>query len=154
MNSKELDEYIESAKALTRERIAKAQKKFGLGSFAQFNLDLEQGAIFFKEADGTVKVIASVVPIGSWAKTPQSWLWSLENESIPAGISAPLEPVKLFGAKHDAPALQHAFSPCDEALAWALSSVSLKILDAQCVYRVDQGKNLLFLLLNNIERVH
>ena len=154
MNNKELDDYIDVAKALTRSRIAKAQQDFGLGSFSQFNLDLEAGSIFFKGADGAAKLQAHVIPIGSWAKSTQSWLWSWENESIPKEISAPLALVKQFGFAQDVPTLQETFSPCDEALAWALASISLKVLDAECIYRIDQGKNLLFLLLNNLAVTH
>lgn len=154
MNAKKIDEYIALATALTKSRILDAENSFGLGSNFDFDLDLLNSKIVFSNAKGQANCTASVIPIGSWAKLAQTWLWSWENESIPKQVSAPMEPVKLFGDQHEISALQHTFSPCDEAMAWALASISLKILDAQCVYRVDRGKNLLFLLLNDIKLAH
>ena len=151
MDGIELDNYIQRAKDLAQSRITKAQHEFGLGNHANFDLNLERCTITFSGLSHRIKATASVIPIGSWAKGAQTWLWSWENESIPKQVSAPMGPVKLFGDQHEISALQHTFSPCDEAMAWALASISLKILDAQCVYRVDRGKNLLFLLLNELK---
>lgn len=154
MTEEEIDIYIGQATTLTKERISAAERDFGLGSHARFDLDLNNQKIVFKNADGRVVCSASVIPIGSWAKKAESWLWSWENDSIPKTISIPVKAISEFGAQNEIPALEETFSPCDEALAWSLASIALKILNAQSVYRVDQGKNLLFLLLNEIALAH
>jgi hypothetical protein len=63
-----------------------------------------------------------------------------------------MDAIRRFGAQHDVQALQQTFAPCDEALAWALAAVSLALLDAQAVYRIEQRTSQLFLLLFDIRR--
>jgi hypothetical protein len=61
--------------------------------------------------------------------------------------------VRDFGEAHDIAALQYTFSPCDEGLAWALAAISLRLLDAQAVYRIVNPKNDLFVLLFELTKL-
>lgn len=152
MDAAELDAFIDEATALTRERNAEVARDYGLGTHARYDLDLSAGRLTFRGPEGEDVVTARVVAVGSWAEEAGSWLWSWENDSIPRDESADMQAVRVFGATHDVAALRGSFSPCDEALAWALAAISLKLLDARAVYRVPQAKNLLFLLLFDLER--
>jgi hypothetical protein len=153
MDTAELDQFIGDAKAMTEARNAEAARQFRLGGYPRYELDLETQALIFFNSDDRPTVASRAIPVGTLAKESKSWLWSWENESIPKEISAPMNEVRSFGAKHDIDALQQTFSPCDEALAWALAAVSLKLLDAQTVYRIDQSKTQLFLLLFDLRRI-
>lgn len=152
MEEAELDRFIDDAKKLTKSRNDDATREFGLGSHARYQLDLAVGTLtFFNEGDGPA-ARARVVPVGSLAPASQSWLWAWENASIPAETSRAMQAVRAFGKEHDVAALQQNFTPCDEALAWALAAISLKLLGADAVYRIDQEKSQLFLLLCDLER--
>lgn len=152
MDDVELDRFIEEAKSLTKSRIADAARQFGLGGHARFQLDLEAGTLAFFNKSDEPAAMARIVPVGSLATASQSWLWSWENQSIPTAISAALEAVVHFGKEHDVAALQQNFAPCDEALAWALAAISLRLLDAEAVYRIEQEGSKLFLLLYDLKR--
>ena len=157
MEDADLDRFIDVAKSLTRERNARAEKEFGLGHHGRYHLDLETRTLTFLDPNGTPVVTARAVPAGSVAHSSQSWLWSWENESIPKEASEPMHAVRAFGSEHGIPALEENFSPCEDSVAWALAAISLKLLDAQSVYRIDQLKTHLFLLmfdLKNIREVH
>lgn len=147
MDVTDLDNFIDEASALTKSRSAEATHDFGLGHHARYHLDLEARTLSFFDAGEAPAVAARVVPVGSLAHASQSWQWSWENDSIPEAASKPMLAVKQFGEMHDVGALQEGFAPCDEVLAWAQAAISLKILDAQCVYRIEQPKNFLFVLL-------
>lgn len=153
MEDADLDRLIDEAKSLTRERNAQAESEFGLGHHARYHLDLETRTLTFFDANDAPVVTARAVPLGSVAQSSRSWLWSWENESIPKQASEPMRAVSEFGRKHGIPALERNFSPCDDSLSWALAAISLKLLDAQSVYRINQNKSHLFLLLFDIKSI-
>jgi hypothetical protein len=153
METAELDRFIDDAKELTKARNARAARDFGLGGHARYHLDLVTQTLMFFDASDSAAVTARIVAVGSLAHASQSWLWSWENESIPAQAAQPMQAVRHFGEKHDIAALGQTFSPCDEPLAWALAAIACKLLDAQGVYRVDQEKTQLFLLLFDLKRI-
>lgn len=154
MDAAELDRFIDDAKAMTKARNADAVREFGLGTYPRYQLDLEAGTLTFSDASDRAIVVARIVPVGTLASGPQSWLWSWENDSIPKEIAAPMHNVRSFGEKHDIAALRETFSPCDEALAWALAAISLNLLDAEAVYRIEQPQTQLFLLLSDLRRIN
>jgi hypothetical protein len=153
MDTAELDAFAEEANALAKSRNAQAASKFGLGSHARYDLDLEERRLSFLDAGGARVVTARVVPVGSWARGSHSWLWSWENNSIPHAASDAMAVVRKFGEAHDVAALRQSLESCDESLAWALAAISLKLLDAQCVYRIEQPRTFLFLLLFDLKNV-
>lgn len=150
MDAAELDAFIDQAKALTCSRNAEASARFGLGSHARYDLDLAERTLAFRDDKGAIFVTARIVPIGSLAPAAGTWLWSWENDSIPKNASADMNAVRRFGETRDIAALQRTFSPCDEALAWALSAIALKLLDGEAIYRIEQNANSLFLLLFDV----
>jgi hypothetical protein len=149
----ELDRFIDEAKTLTKARNADASREYGLGGHARYQLDLAAGTLTFLSEQDEPATTARIVPVGSLAPASQSWLWAWENASIPREISAAMQAVRTFGEEHDVAALRHNFAPCEESLAWALAAISLKLLNAEAVYRVEQEKTLLFLLLFELERL-
>ena len=153
MEDADLDRFIDEAKSLTRERNAQAETEFGLGRHARYQLDLETRTLTFFDASDAPVVTARIVPVGSVVHSSRSWLWSWENESIPKEASEPMRAVAAFGREHGIPALERNFSPCDDSLAWALAAISLRLLDAEGIYRVGQTKTQLFLLLFDLKRV-
>jgi hypothetical protein len=153
MDAAELDAFAEEANSLTKSRNAEAARTFGLGSHARFDLDLKARRLSFLDAGGAPMVTSRVVPVGSWARTSQSWLWSWDNDSIPHAASDEMAAVRKFGEVHDVAALRQSLESCDEPLAWALAAISLKLLDAQGVYRIEQDRTFLFLLLFDLKRV-
>lgn len=153
MDGAKLDRFIDDAKSLTQTRNAQATRKFGLGSHARYHLDLASHTLTFFDPSDAPAMATRIVPVGSLANASHSWLWSWENESIPQQASKAMLAIRSFGKEHDIAALERGFSPCDDALAWALAAISLKLLGAQGTYRIDQARTQLFLLLFDLERI-
>ena len=153
MDAAALDSLITESKSVTQLRNDLAKRDFGLGSHARYQLDLELRIVTFFDTSDKAEVIAKIVPVGSLSLTAHSWLWSWENETIPGEASQPMLQVRSFGEAHDIPPLTQTFTPCDDALAWALAAISLKLLDAAGVYRIGQAKTGLYLLLFDLKHV-
>lgn len=151
MESADLDRFIDEATSLTAERNAQAERAFGLGHHARYHLDLETRTLTFFDANDAPVVTSRAVPVGSLARPSQSWLWSWENESMPKDATEAMLAVAHFGRENGIPALERNFSPCGDSLAGALAAISLKLLDAQGVYRIEQTKTRLFLLLFDLK---
>jgi hypothetical protein len=152
MNRNEYEKWVETARRLTQERMDAAQKRFGLGGHARYEIDLSKAVIRFLGADGAVQVEADLQVAGSWSPASESWLWGWENQSVPEAASSRVKAVRERGLADDLPQLREAVSPCDEGEAWSLASIAAQILDAECVYRSPGQKSHLFLLLFSLRK--
>lgn len=147
MNADEYETWVETAREQTRQRMAEAQTRYGLGTFKRYQIDLPTATIRFYDENDAERVCADIQVAGSWAPEAESWLWGWDNESVPASASAQLAAVRDRGIREDIEQLRESFAPCDEAEAWSMASLAANVLDAQCVYRAPGAKNKLFLLL-------
>jgi hypothetical protein len=153
MTPQQVDELISKARAQTQARIQRATADFGLGRWQRFDLDLTSASMRFFDALDAEQVRAGIQAAGSWSPASESWMWSWENDSIPASACARLETVRAFGAKNDLPLLRAGFQPCDEGTAWSVASVAAQLLDAACLYCVPATNSRLFLLLFDLRRM-
>ena len=137
----------------TQERIEAAKKSFGVGSYRRFEVDLPTSKIRFLDEHGVERVSATVQVAGSWAPRTESWLWAWDNESVPPAARSRMSEVQAFGERNGIEVVEGSFEPCDESEAWSMASIAAEVLGAECVYRVPQELNHLFLLLFAIQKV-
>lgn len=154
MNAAEYEKWVEVARERTRERMAAAQQRFGLGTHARYQIDLPTATVRFYDAADAEQVRASLQVAGSWSPAAKSWLWGWENQSVPAPAVSRMAAVRERGAQEDIGKLQAAFTPCDEGQAWSMASLAADIVDAECVYRASGPKSQLFLLLTDIRQAN
>jgi hypothetical protein len=150
MRETQYEEWVERARAITRQRIADAKAKFGLGKYKRYQLDLPTATIRFYDERDVEKVCADIQVAGSWSPDSDSWMWGWENESLPEAAVDRMIKVFDTGVRTAVEKLQHMFGSCDEGEAWSMASLACEILDAESVYRAPGKKSMLFLLLTNI----
>lgn len=153
MNESGYEEWLERARASTRERMNASKETFGIGGFSRYAVDLAAATIRFYDAHDVERVRADIQVAGSWSPDSQSWMWGWENESVPEAAVDRMALVLETGRRKAIGKLQQVFGDCDEAEAWSMASLACEILDAESVYRVPGKSSLLFLLLMNIRTV-
>lgn len=147
MTDDEFERWVTAARAETQRRMTEAQRRFGLGSHARYELDLADAVITFFDASGAARVKARVQVAGTWSPNSETWLWSWENESVPAQACESVQLVRHRGEREGVSWLQASVVECDEGMAWSLASLAAHLLDAQAVYRTASAKSRVFLLL-------
>ena len=153
MNAAEFDKWATAAREKTRQRMADAQQRFGLGTHARYEIDLPTATVNFFDTAGVEQARARLQVAGSWSPSAESWLWGWENDSVPEAAASRMHAVRERGAKEDLAQLQAGFSGCDEGEAWTMASLASDIVDAECVYRASGPKSQLFLLLFSISKL-
>lgn len=152
MTEDDYEHWLATAREQTRQRMADARLRFGLGTHARYQIDLPTATIRFFDQAGAEQVIAHLQVAGSWSPASESWLWGWENDSVPQAARATVQAVRERGEKEKLAPLQAGFSDCDEGGAWSMASIAADIVDAECVYRASGPKSQLFLLLTDIRR--
>jgi hypothetical protein len=153
MNANDYNNLITKARAFSQSKIEAAKAIYGIGSWQHFNIDLTTAKIRFSNDNDSIQVESDIQAVGSWAPESQTWLWSLDNESIPLIASKQLNKVRTFGEKEKIDTISGSFEPCDEGEAWSMACIACQLLDAECIYRVNHPKNHLFLLLFKICKI-
>ncbi len=153
MKETQYEEWVERARALTRERMDESKTEFGLGKYKRYQVDLPKAAIRFYDEQDAERVRADIQVAGSWSSESESWMWGWENESIPEAAVDRMTAVFDMGVSVGIEKLQHLFGSCDEGEAWSMASLACEILGAESVYCAPGKKNMLFLLLMNIRTV-
>jgi hypothetical protein len=152
MNAAQYDKLVDEARKRANEKIDAARKRFGLGTYGRYEIDLPTATIRFLDEKGVEKIRAEVQVAGSWSPRSNTWLWAWDNESVPEAAWSRLAAVRAFGEKEQIEPVMDSFGPCDEGEAWSVASIAAQVLDAECIYRVERPGNLLFLLLFAIQR--
>jgi hypothetical protein len=147
MNSDEYEQWVAAARARLQAGMDAARERFGIGTHARYETDLEKATIRFFDASDVEQVRAEIQVAGSWSPGSGTWMWGWENESAPEAVVSKLGPIVEAGRDKDVKALQAHVVECDEGGAWDLAALAADIVDAPCVYRVGAARNRTFLLL-------
>jgi len=153
MDTAKYEKLITEARKRTNDKIEAAKRKYGLGTYSRYQIDLSTATIRFLDDTAAERIRADIQAAGSWSPESETWLWAWDNDSIPEGAKARLAHVREFGEKHDFEPLMGSFDRCDEGGAWSMASVAADLLNAECVYRAPGPKSRLFLLLFNVRKL-
>ena len=153
MNTNDYEQWVTAARQRVQAGMDSARERFGLGTHARYETDLEKATIRFFDADDVEQARAHIQVAGSWSPNSETWMWGWENESVPEAAVSRLDPIAEVGRDKDVPALQAHVVECDEAQSWSLAALAADIVDAQCVYRTGNAQNRAFLLLFDLRKV-
>jgi hypothetical protein len=142
---------VTEARKHAEQEIEAAKQKYGLGTYSRYELDLAKATIRFLDDKGADRIRASIQVAGTWS--PDVWLWSWDNDSVPKAAKKQLVKVQEFGEQHEFEHLMGSFDRCEEAEAWTLTAIAAQILNAECLYRAPAKSSLVFLLLFDIQKV-
>jgi hypothetical protein len=140
---KEKDALMDSLRAKQSE----LEARFHLGSHASFNVDLVAERIVFR-SEGRPPVVARATIIGTWSKSSHTWAWAATNRHLPEAARSAA--AAITPARDDLWELDTPLFPVDAATAGALAALVCHASRGAGVYRYDDGRGLIFLLLRDV----
>ena len=100
------------------------------------------------------KVACEVQAVGT--ARAGGWLWAWADDSLPAAAKADAERVRAFGAEHGIEELTSDYLVSDdlEMLAWSLTAVAARVVEAPGAYRpLGEDGAALFLVCRDVRFV-
>lgn len=152
MDDDEFQKWVAAAGKRARAGLEAAAQRFGVGTHARYETDLETATIRFLDAKGIEQVRADLQLAGTWSPNTSTWMWGWENESVPEAAVDRLGPIAETGREKDLQALTALVVGCPESDAWTLAALAADIVGAECVYRTRGAKNRVFFLLFNLRK--
>lgn len=109
-------------------------RTFKISTWERYDYDLDQGILTFSQ-EGTPRVVASIVVVGTTSQSAGDWLWSWANGYMPECVSEPVKKVRDFGVAEGISQLKEAYLPDEEYLGWAMTAIAARVLNAKGAYR-------------------
>lgn len=149
MTYPEYENFLSEALEHLSEANEKADRFFGIGSYARYEYDLHRGEIWWSSEEGP-KVRAKAMPVGTLSQTSHTWLWSWANPHFDEIDTSPLERVTEFGRTEDILKLTDAQWEADECDGWGMTAISASLLKMQGGYRCPD-QCFLYLIYRDVE---
>ena len=136
MNDAEFELFLASANQELNEKQAHLTNTFGFGSHKRWMHENNKATLQFFNHEDKLVIEADVINIGSYSPSTSTWKWAWAYESISPEMKlasmrlkelADITDLVVFGE-------QEPFE-ADEYLAWELSAMAVKHLDAMGCYR-------------------
>jgi hypothetical protein len=155
MTDNEFGELLASANEELREKQSRLNIEYCLGDHPRWWFNQETEKLQFLDGSGNVVVEADVIDIGSYSPNSNTWKWAWGNDSVLPALREKALPLKeleeitgfsLFGAEQTFEA--------DEAMAWELTALAVKHLQAPGCYRAPSSNGLhTFLAITKLNKV-
>ena len=125
---------------------------FRFGDLPRFDYDAHAGTLIFSE-DGVAKVISEIQIVGT--TSARDWLWSWANPHWDGCSVGEMQMVRAFGVEHGIEELTSEYVDDDDinALGWALTAVTARILGAAGAYRPPDKTGCIFLICKSVALV-
>lgn len=150
MTDEEFDEFLDSAVQELQEKQDGLTESFGLGQYARYWFDQEQGSLDFSEASGTTRVRALVVPVGTFSPKSHTWKWAWSNESIVPPLREKSASLRDLARITGQPVFDTEAFAADEPMAWELTAMAVRHLEARGAYRAPGERSHLFLAIMEV----
>jgi len=146
----DVDQYWAEAWSDLQARQTWLAKRAGLAN-ASWIVDQPSGLIHFERTDGAL-VTAPVQIIGSWNPRNEVFTWAWDHPSVATRLRANAERTRWFGEKNDLRELTVQHIKANEADAWRLTAVSVKVNAARGAYRgPTEGGPVVFMSLGDLK---
>lgn len=156
MTDAEFEVYIQLANDELRQKQQVLKSEYGLGQAARWWFDQGSGTLQFFDGENRLVTEAEVIPIGSYSSKSSTWRWAWSNESILPSLRRSVLRLTELEIFTGMPlfASPHAFKVDGEAMAWELTAVSVKFLDAIGSYRApsENDRPTIFLAIMSIRK--
>lgn len=137
------------------QKTQRLSEDFCISKWPRYDYDLRLGKLFFLE-DGVVRVFADVQVAGSTSAKAGNWCWSWANAHWPENMTVDAQQARDFGEEHRIAELAQDYVKAKggdfNSLGWELTSVLVRIVEAEGAYRPQPGDDDtgLFLILKNV----
>lgn len=157
MNDDEFELFLTSANAELKDKQAHLTRAHGFGSHKRWMFENDKAKLQFFNHDDKLVLEADIIDIGSYSPSAATWKWAWAYESIKPELKAESLRIKeleeitdlvIFGEKEPFEA--------DEYLAWELTAMAVKHLDAMGCYRAfSSARNVnMFFAITGITEVN
>jgi hypothetical protein len=127
-----------------------AHKSWGLGRFARWDLDQQDGRLVFSDPSlGTAKAPAQIA--GSLDLASGTWLWAWANPSVLPSLARHSDAVRALGERRGFERLTTAEWRATEADAWAMAAICNLINGTQGAYRGPAPGSSFFITFGEVE---
>lgn len=127
-------QFLSQALSQLQIQTAKNTKDWGLGSEAQWNLDMNASTLRFSFVDGRV-LDAQVQVVGTYNTNNGTFLWGWDHPSVPLALRRAAQRVHDYGVEHGIERFTTRSIECTQDQAWELSAVAAKLNCASGAYR-------------------
>lgn len=141
-----LNEALAEMNALNQRAI----EHHGFGTFDRWDLTQEEGILRFSDEAGRVRISSPVTLAGTYSLNTHSFMWGWANKSLLPHLTADLARVRNFGTENSYTDLTASTLQCNEAEAWAMAAIALKIIGGEGVYRGPSGSGYTFIIMKDI----
>jgi hypothetical protein len=132
------ESFLQQALKSLQDQTARNTRAWGLGSETQWNLDMNEGSLYFTFADGR-KLCASVQVVGTYNSANGSFLWGWDHPSVPEPLRRAARRVYEFGQAQGIEVFTTRTTNCTEAQAWTFAAAAAQLDVAAGAYRGDAG---------------
>jgi hypothetical protein len=150
MTDAEFDSFVaESMEALERKHV-ELSERFGLGSWARWDYDLNTERLRFSDVNGRCCVEATAIEVGSFSNKSNTWKWAWANQSIPDKSRAKSVRLRELFDTTGFEIFQLEVFEADEQMAWELAAMAVAHLSALGCYQGPSGHLHVFLAIESI----
>ena len=107
-----------------------------LGDEESWDVDQDEGQIYFSFADGTT-ASAPVQIVGTFNANDSTFMWGWDHPSVAPALQASASRVKAFGEEHGSKELTTQKLPCSETRAWEYTALAMRLAEASGGYRAE-----------------
>jgi hypothetical protein len=156
MNEEEFQVFLEDANNELKEKQNALQTTYSLGAYSRWWFEQGEETLQFFDSENRLGLEADIVHIGSYSPKSNTWLWAWANVSILPKLRAKAEPLRELEAITGYQLFDEFNTfEADELMAWELTAIAVKHLQAKGCYRApsSDGSHHSFLAFMNLRRV-
>lgn len=151
MTDEQFDEFVNNCYEELEVKQNKMAEFYNIGSYQNYWFDQVTRTLQFKNNE-KVELEFDIICIGTWAQKKNTWMWCWVNESFTDECRKDAEPVKKLKKITGFDIFASEGFDCNEEMAFELTAIGVKHLDALGMYRIPGEKSHLYvaLMIENI----
>lgn len=153
MNDEEFEAFLDTALDELESKQDQLKASFGLGRYPRSWFDQPSGTLEFRDAAGTLRVIAHVIPVGSHSRRGRTWTWAWAHEILLPALRKAAEPLQKLEAVTGLAAFLKGTVPVeDDEMAWELTALAVHHLGAIGAHKTPGQASDLYLAITSVRR--
>ncbi len=149
MSSFDFESYFEKAEDEFARKQAQLKAVFGIGSYERFVVDYDANSLDFFQYEA-LKAHASIVPIATHVPEQTSLKWAWANDQYSDQVRKEASRMKEMSALTGFDFFLSEYVDCEESMAWNITTLACKFLNAQGAYRVPHGHINCYVLITSV----
>ncbi len=140
MTDEEFETFLQEANSELQDKQQALQVTHALGSYSRWSFEQDRATLQFFDEQGSLCLEAEVVFIGSYSPVSGTWLWAWANASIHPELRTKAEALQALEAVTGYALFGEADTfEVDEPMAWELTALAVKHLQAKGCYRAPSS---------------